>query len=89
MEVRARLVLMSVTNCPYKIYRSVCQKQIQGFKGPQFKKFSTREDAEEFIQARQGSVVDKRKAEPNKSTSVENETKKADKSKNARKSFDK
>lgn len=41
--------------------RSECQKQVQGFKGPQFKKFSTKEEAEEFIQQHIGNVVDKRK----------------------------
>ncbi|XP_047735673.1 ribonuclease H1 [Hyalella azteca] len=39
-----------------------CQKQVQGFRGPQFKKFDTQEEAEEFIALRTGGVVDKRKA---------------------------
>jgi viroplasmin and RNaseH domain-containing protein len=43
--------------------RPTCQKQVQGFRGPQFKKFDTREEAEEFIAQRTGGVVDKRKAE--------------------------
>lgn len=41
---------------------SECQKQVQGFRGPQFKKFATREEAEDFIGQRVGNVVDKRKS---------------------------
>ena len=42
-------------------FRKECEKQVKGFKGPQFKKFNTREEAEEFIQQKSGGIVDKRK----------------------------
>ena len=40
--------------------RSECQKQINGFKQPKFKKFNTHEEAEEFIQGKKNNTVDKR-----------------------------
>ncbi|KAF2363007.1 Ribonuclease H1 N-terminal [Trinorchestia longiramus] len=57
---------------------SECQKQVQGFKCPQFKKFATREEAEDFVAQRVQGVIDKRakKTDSNSSSSVEPATKK-------------
>jgi len=37
-----------------------CQQQIVGFRGAQFKKFATKEEAEDFVKGKKVDVVDKR-----------------------------
>ena len=56
--------------------RSECQKQINGFKQPQYKKFSTKEEAEEFIAKKKDGTVDNRKKVSSTSKDEENGTKK-------------
>jgi len=58
---------------------SECQKQTMGFKGPQFKKFNTKEEAQEFIDKHTKGVVDKRPAKPSKEKASSSEAKSAEK----------
>ena len=75
MPTEENIKFSSLVICFRFYFRKECEKQVKGFKGPQFKKFNTREEAEEFIQQKCGGVVDKRKKPDPDSSKKEREGK--------------